>query len=72
MYYPELPLEPPEDTNDKVAFRCNWCGNEILEGEEFYDIPLLKRVCTTCMDNWHHYDAEPDFAYAIERDEEDI
>lgn len=32
---PERPLEPPED---KVFCYCDYCGGEIYEGEDIYEI----------------------------------
>lgn len=34
-YIPERPLEPPED---KIYGYCDYCGGEIYEGEDVYEI----------------------------------
>ena len=73
MNISERPLDPPEDTRARV-YTCKICGEEILEGDDYYDIPGLGVVCCTCIDDARQYDAElddnSDFEYESRRDEE--
>ena len=59
---PERPLDPPEDTRC-VAATCECCGNEIYEGDDYFDLSELSPkltgwCCADCISNAHHYDAE--------------
>lgn len=61
-YGSERSLEPQPDTR-RVFAQCEFCGEDIMEGDEYFDlcVPTNRKyhyVCTTCMDNAHHYDAE--------------
>ena len=56
----EPPLDPPEP---EVAFRCDYCGNDIYVGEEYYHIDGTD-ICTECLRDWadefYKREAEPD------------
>lgn len=60
-YYdiPERRLDPPEDTR-RVVYHCELCGEEILEGDDFYDIDGLGICCEECIKNSWRSDAELD------------
>lgn len=54
--------EPPEDTR-RVFAQCEFCGEDIVEGDEYFDLSIptnyqFHHVCVSCMNNWHYYDAE--------------
>lgn len=61
MNIPERSLEPPEDRR-KVCYVCACCGEEIREGDEYWDLRSagLGVLCERCVDDAHHYDAEPE------------
>lgn len=46
-------LEPPED-NRKVCCTCTFCKEDILEGDEYYEL-LGEIICESCMQEAHHY-----------------
>lgn len=54
---PERPLNPPEDTRKRV-YRCAICGDDIKEGDDYYDIPKLGPCCEPCIDDCKCYTAE--------------
>jgi hypothetical protein len=54
---PERPLDPPEDTRKRV-YSCAICGEEILEGDDYYDIPELGPCCEECIKTSKRYGAE--------------
>lgn len=70
-YYdiPERPLDPPEDTR-KCAYRCRICEGEILEGDDYFDIPDLGPCCEECIAESKRHDAEAPY-YGPDRWEED-
>jgi len=35
---------------NKIVFCCDWCGNEIYEDEEYYEIDN-KNVCRYCIED---------------------
>lgn len=43
----------------KVAFNCDWCGDEIYLGDDYYDIAGDK-VCEDCLNNEVKHTAEID------------
>lgn len=47
---PEAPLEPPEypEREPEVFTFCAWCGDEILEGDDYYMINE-QAVCGNCI-----------------------
>lgn len=49
MFDPERPLEPPEAP---VLTRCDHCGADICEGDEYYDVPLWSTLCEDCAHAW--------------------
>lgn len=50
-YLPKEPnLDPPEPT---VIAKCAWCGEDICEGEGFYELPNDEWVCDFCMEDVH-------------------
>ena len=61
MYIPrERSLEPPEDTRKEIC-RCSFCGDPILEGDEYFDLRIptgyeIDRVHVDCMEEWHRFD----------------
>lgn len=57
---PERPLDPPEDRRARV-YRCAICGEDILEGDDYYNIPGLGPCCEPCIDDAHRYEAELDY-----------
>lgn len=59
MYLPERSLEPPEDTR-AVCFTCACCGEPIREGDEYWEL-MGSYYCESCIDDAHHYDAEPEW-----------
>lgn len=64
---PEPPIDPPEDKRKRV-YSCAICDGEILEGEDYYDIPGLGPCCEECIEGAKCYDAEleepePDYDY---------
>lgn len=64
-YYnvPDRPLEPPADTRSRV-YGCAICNAEILEGDDYYDIPGLGPCCEECIDDAKRLCAElpePDY-----------
>lgn len=50
-YYstPEHRLEPPEDTRKRV-YSCAICDDDILEGDDYYDLPELGICCEECVE----------------------
>ena len=60
-YYdiPERPLEPPESKRKRV-FICAICTDDILEGDDYFQIPDLGPCCETCIEDSKRYDAELD------------
>lgn len=54
---PEPPLDPPEDTRRRV-YSCAICGEDILEGDDYYDIPGFGKCCEGCIDDAKCYEAE--------------
>lgn len=56
---PERNLEPPEDTR-KIVCTCGICTDDILEGDEYYEIPELGFCCANCISECHHYEASLD------------
>lgn len=58
-YYdiPERRLDPPEDTRER-AYSCAICGEDILEGDDYYDISGLGPCCETCISDSKCYEAE--------------
>lgn len=60
MYFtPEPYLEPPEDTRP-VCYTCSCCGEPIREGDEYWEL-MGQHFCESCIDDAHHYDAEPEW-----------
>lgn len=61
-YYdiPERPLDPPEDKRKRV-YSCAICNEDILEGDDYYDVPTLGPCCETCIEDSKCYDAELDY-----------
>lgn len=57
---PERPLTPPEDDREIVC-SCAICGEDLLEGDEYYDLPKLGICCEHCVEDCHHYDLEYDY-----------
>ena len=63
MYYndiPERPINPPEDTR-AVVYKCEICGEEILEGDDYYDIPGYGICCEDCIKETKRYSAELEY-----------
>lgn len=56
---PDYNLDPPEDTRKRV-YRCAICDEDILEGDDYYDIPKLGPCCEACIDDTRCYNAELD------------
>ena len=61
-YEPERSLEPQPDTR-RVFAQCEFCGEDIMEGDEYFDLRCPTNwkyhyVCAACMDNAHYYAAE--------------
>lgn len=54
---PERDLNPPEDKR-LVVFHCEICGEEILEGDDYHDIPGYGPCCEDCIKESKRYDAE--------------
>lgn len=54
---PDYRLDPPEDKRKRV-YRCAICGDDILEGDDYYDIPKLGKCCEACIDDCKCLDAE--------------
>ncbi len=46
----EPPLEPPEP---EVVAKCSWCGEDICDGDGFYELPNDELVCDSCMEDVH-------------------
>ena len=46
---PERPVEPPEPA---IVMECDNCGDEIREGDDFFDVPGAGRFCENCMAGW--------------------
>lgn len=42
---PEPPIDPPEAS---VFCTCDWCGDEIYEGDDYYEIGT-ENVCANCI-----------------------
>lgn len=59
MNIPERPLEPPGDKR-AVCYTCSCCGDEIREGDEYWDLRFhgLGVICKACIEDAHRYDAE--------------
>ena len=34
----------------KAIYTCAWCGEDICEGDEYYELPNGDHVCECCMD----------------------
>lgn len=70
-YYdiPERPLDPPEDTR-AVVYRCRICDGEILEGDDYYNVPGLGFCCEECIDESKCYDAEIPYTGPDRREED--
>lgn len=47
MYQPERPLEPPEPV---VVYYCDWCGEDICEGDNAYKIDEAT-ICERCIED---------------------
>lgn len=65
----ERNLNPPEDDRRRV-YECQVCGYDILEGDDYYDIPGFGPCCEECIDNAKKHDAELPY-YGPDRREED-
>lgn len=59
-YPDERPLEPPEDKR-KCVYSCAICDGDILEGEDYYDLPELGFCCEECIKGCKRWDAEIDY-----------
>ena len=68
FYYPEPNLNPPEDTRRRV-YRCAICGDDILEGDDYYDIYKLGPCCEACIEDSKCCEAELDYP-VYEREED--
>ena len=57
---PEPWLDPPVDDR-KAVYACACCGEEILEGDEYFDFSFLADglgvVCKCCVSEAHCYEA---------------
>lgn len=56
---PERGFEPPEDKRRKFA-TCPICEDDIMEGDECYDIPNYGYCCARCIKDAHVWEAEVD------------
>lgn len=56
-HLPDYRLEPPEDNRRKV-YTCAICDEDILEGDDYYDIEGFGKCCTNCINEARCYDAE--------------
>lgn len=56
---PDYRLDPPEDKRKRV-YSCAICGEDILEGDDYYNIPGYGICCESCIDDCKQYDAELD------------
>ena len=72
-HVPDYNLDPPEDTRRRV-YSCAICGNDIIEGEDYYDLPKLGKCCEDCVRDCKCYEAEieepDDGTYDSMREEE--
>jgi hypothetical protein len=61
-YYdiPERRLDPPEYTRKEV-YHCRICDGDILEGDDYYDIPGLGPCCEECIADAKRYEAELEY-----------
>lgn len=59
-FIPEYHLEPPEDTR-KCVYSCAICDEDILEGDDYYNIPKLGYCCESCINEAKRYEAELDY-----------
>ena len=63
-YVPDRNLEPPEDTRKKV-YRCALCGEDILEGDPYYDLGDIVdgpgKFCESCIGDFRRSEAELDY-----------
>lgn len=55
-YVPDHDLEPPADKR-RAVYSCGICKEDILEGEDYYDLPELGECCTRCVEGCWHCDA---------------
>ena len=60
MMLPDYNLEPPEDKR-RVACSCAICDEDIYEGDDYYDIPMLGKCCTICIDDARRFDIECEY-----------
>ena len=56
---PDYRLDPPEDTRRRV-YGCAICEDDILEGDDYFDIPGLGPCCEGCIKDSKKYDASLD------------
>lgn len=54
-YYnlPENHLNPPEDDRE-IVYVCEMCGEEIREGDDYYDIEGFGPCCEDCITSSRH------------------
>lgn len=56
---PDYRLDPPEDSR-RAVYRCAICRDSILEGDDFYDLPVLGICCEECVEGSKCFGAELD------------
>ena len=47
-----FPDKEKEDRPPRVAFQCEWCGEAICFGDDYYDI-CGETVCESCIKDCH-------------------
>jgi hypothetical protein len=61
-YYdiPERRLDPPDEDEPQVVYTCELCGHDILEGDDYYDLPDVGPCCEECIIKARRFCAELD------------
>lgn len=57
IHYPDYMLDPPEDTRKRV-YSCAICDEDIMEGDDYYEIVSLGPCCEDCITDAKRFDAE--------------
>lgn len=51
----ENPMVTYIEPEPKICDKCDLCGQDILEGDNMYDMPDGTTICEGCLDAWAKY-----------------